>query len=302
MAVDPAPQADTSTTICKSSVPAVKSSSALQALKRIVDRAIAMLGNSKESLCATWIGRLCILNAVLHVHATKMQLDEKRRFPVKHGQPKIASFGVMNGKYVGIFKAALAMHILGGNLSVVGSAASMFFEERRQSLSKKLAILASAGEVFLHAPSAIFMSPIVYGDKGITPPVYMVTSLLLLLSGTSALFESTSDESPGPKGMEKRRPELRRMCTTVNIFLYVRLYAQMRGANRFLSSQKYALASVMAGFTMLPLGWDRCIYPLSFWGMFFYNFRTVMQTGMLIDQYGVDGAAARQVPWGQLSI
>jgi len=204
-----------------------------------------------------------MLNAVLHCLSYMGSIKEKQRFPMKNGQKKVASFGVMNAKYVGFFYATLMSHILGGTLSVVGSAASIFFEERNEEISRKLAIVASAGQVFLHVPSAIAMSPIVYGDKGVTPFVYMLTSVLLQLSGLSALFESTASESPGAKGMEKRRPELRRMSSTIGIFLYVRLYAMMRGADRFLEPQKYTAATLTAGLAMLPIGWDRCIYPLA---------------------------------------
>jgi hypothetical protein len=137
----------------------------------------------------------------------------------------------------------------------------------------------------------------VYGDKGVTPYYYMLTSILLQISGASALVESLeSSESspPGPKGKEMQRPELRRMCATVNIFIYVRLYALVRGAGGYLRPQKYALATLVAGTTMLPVAWARGIFPAAFWGMLLYNYRTAAETIRLSQKYGIDGAAARQ--------
>merc|ERR1719265_1767352 len=95
------------TAISKPAKQSSLSSVVLAMLKRAVQRAVASLGNSKESLCAPWVGRLCIFNAVLYIHSAYGQMEERRKFPVKHGQAKVASFGVMNAKYAGIFKAVL---------------------------------------------------------------------------------------------------------------------------------------------------------------------------------------------------
>lgn len=264
-------------------------------LKEVVVRAIELLGNSKESLCAPWVGRLCVANAVMHTMMYLLQELEKGRFRTKQGQRKVATFGIMNVKYVGVFYGVLVAHIIGGTLSVVGSAASIYYEERKEDLSRKLALWASLGQTFLHAPTAIALSPIVYGDKGVTPFIYLFTSLLLQLAGLSALFESTSTEPPGPEGFERRRPEVRRMSTTIGIFLYVRLYAVMRGFDHFLSPQKYTAAVLTAGFTMMPIGWDRLIFPLTFWAGFLYNIKTVKQTVALSNRFGIDGTAVRQM-------
>ena len=114
------------------------------------------------------------------------------------------------------------------------------------SLSGRIAVVASAAEVLAHAPTALMLSPMVYGDKGVTPFVYMVTSALLMISGISSLEESL-DTSGGmllPNGV---RPELRRMCSTISIFLYVRLYGLLRSPAGLLRKQKYTVSVMTAG-------------------------------------------------------
>jgi len=279
-----------------SKLPLIVSPNFLDFIKRLVAKLIDRMGAPQEGLCESWLGYVCVLNALAHIRSMVTQTQDKIRFGGKgiDGQPKVAVFGIMNLKYIGAKRVALALHILGGTLSVIGSALSILLEERHERLSKQIAILASAGEAFLHAPSAILLSPSVYGDRGITPFVYMVTSLLLQLSGTAALIESTSSTPPGPKGMERRRPELRRMSSTVGIFIYVRLYAIMRGLGGYLQPQKYALATMTAGITMLPLGWARYLFPSLFWILMATNYKTMAKTGELVRMYGIDKAAAIQ--------
>ena len=114
------------------------------------------------------------------------------------------------------------------------------------SLSGRIAVVASAAEVLAHAPTALMLSPMVYGDKGVTPFVYMVTSALLMISGISSLEESldTSGSMLLPNGV---RPELRRMCSTISIFLYVRLYGLLRSPAGLLRKQKYTVSVMTAG-------------------------------------------------------
>jgi len=253
----------------------------------LVDSAIRFLGKPKEDLSRPWIRRLCMLNGLLHTRMVFVESRDKLRYKAQTGKSKLGIFAVMNMHYTGLFRTVLVLHILSGLTAHVGSALAIALEQWKPRASKMLAKIASAAELFVHAPSALAMSPIVYGDKGITPPVYTIVSLALGLSAASSLKESLSDE-PLEKGI---RPELRRMCSTIGIFLYVRLYALMRGPNNFLEPQKYALAVVMAGLTMAPVGWNGGMFPATFWTIFFYNIRTVAQTGYLVDTHGVDAAA-----------
>ena len=50
-------------------------------------------------------------------------------------------------------------------------------------LANNLAITSSATELLLHAPTALYLTPFVYGDKGVAPFVYGLVSTLLALSG-----------------------------------------------------------------------------------------------------------------------
>ena len=119
----------------------------------------------------------------------------------------------MNGKYVGWLRVTLFLHIVGGMTAQVGSSLAIFLEERNSALSRKIARIAAAAEAFVHAPTAFLMSPFVYGDKGVTPYVYGTVSLLLQLSGLTALRESWTEEE---QQQGTKRIELRRMCTTIS--------------------------------------------------------------------------------------
>ena len=95
--------------------------------------------------------------------------------------------------------------------------------------------------------------------------------------------------------LEKRNErELRRMCTTISIFLYVRLYAVMRGVGGFLRKQKYSMAVMTAGTAMMPVGWSNGVFPLVFWLLMFLNRKTAGKTLAMIRMHGVDGTASRQ--------
>ena len=158
-------------------------------------------------------------------------------------------------------------------------------------------------------------------------------SFLLQLSGMSALLEATDDNKQLEGGT--KRPELRRMCSTIAIFLYgawathtppppstawcragptntpphgasplyrvplasppVRLFAVMRGTGGMLQKQKYSLAVMMAGTAMMPVGWQRFLFPTYFWAMMCYNRKTAAETLFLVRTLGVDGAASKQL-------
>jgi len=247
------------------------------------------IGSSKDELKRPWVKWLCALNGVLALQQYVGQFIEKSRFPTPSGERKVAAFNVMNDKYRGIFRITLYLHIASGMTSQLGSSLSIFLEKKMPALSRILAKWSSVAETFVHAPTAFVLSPFVYGDKGVVPYLYTTVSFLLFVSGLTSMkesFSSTSIESP--------RVELRRMCTTISIFLYVRLYAIMRGAAGFLRKQKYSMAVMTAGTAMMPVGWSNGVFPLVFWILMFLNRKTAGKTLGLIEKYGVDGAAARQ--------
>ena len=93
----------------------------------------------------------------------------------------------------------------------------------------------------------------------------------------------------------RRRTELRRMCATISIFLYVRLYAVMRGMGGMLRAQKYSLAVMTAGTAMMPVGWTRLAFPAYFWVLMAYNGATAGETLRLVRELGVDGPAKKQM-------
>ena len=68
----------------------------------------------------------------------------------------------------------------------------------------------------------------------------------------------------------------------------------MRGINGILSPDKYALAILMAGSALLPIGWTRELFPATFWGLMIYNWKAVLLTNKLVLRHGIDGAASRQ--------
>ena len=45
---------------------------------------------------------------------------------------------------------------------------------------------------------------------------------------------------------------------------------------------------------MLPVGWNGLLTASCFWLLFALNIRTVKETGELVRDFGVDGAAERQ--------
>jgi hypothetical protein len=263
----------------------------------LIKSIVEYIGAPQEELNSSWVGNLCIMNGALHVLQLIGEAKDKARFPTKTGERKVASYAVMNYKYVGFFRGCLFVHVLSGATAQLCSSISIFLEERDEKLSQGFARVASVSEVFFHAPTAFCLTPYVYGDKGVVPLLYGVVSLLLQISGLSAMCESFTDGKEGslkPTAAGKR-PELRRMCTTISIFLYVRLYAIMRGPAGMLQKQKYSMAVMTAGAAMMPIGWQRWVFPAYFWFMFGMNGQTVAQTTRLIEKYGVDGAA-RKVP------
>jgi hypothetical protein len=266
-------------------------------LKNSVKRLIDYLGAPQEELETDWVKYLCITNGALHVLQLHGEFNDKARFKTKTGARKVASYEVMNFKYVGFFKGCLFVHIASGATTQLCSSISIFLEERNEKLSQTFARVASVSEVFFHAPSAFCLSPFVYGDKGVTPYLYGIVSFLLQLSGLSAMYESYADKTDKdelikPKA-DGKRPELRRMCTTISIFLYVRLYAVMRGFAGMLQKQKYSMSVMTAGAAMMPIGWQRWVFPAYFWFLMAMNRKTVGQSVYLLKHFGVDGAAIR---------
>jgi len=258
----------------------------------LVDKLIRTLGNPKQEMDEEWVRRLCMLNGMLAFIQFTGEARDRFLFKTKSGETKVASLSVMNHKYVGFFRTTLFIHIASGATAQLGSSLAIALERSHPELSRKIARVAAAAETYFHAPSAFILSPIVYGDKGVTPMLYFLTSFLLLLSGTSALFEAKDDEA----GKGKPRTELRRMCTTISIFLYVRLYGLMRGVGGLLHKQKYTVAVLAAGTAMMPVGWQgRWAFPPFFWLMMLYNGRTVKETADLIHSHGIDEAAKRQM-------
>ena len=85
------------------------------------------------------------------------------------------------------------------------------------------------------------------------------------------------------------------MCTTISIFLYVRLYAVMRGPSGFLRRQKYSMAVMTAGTAMMPVGWARGVFPFVFWCLMALNRKVAGTTLRNIRQYGVEGTAERMM-------
>jgi len=251
------------------------------------------IGSPKEDLLTPWVRRLCAFNGVLALQQYINQYFEKNRFPTPSGERKIAAFNVMNKKYVGYLRYILFAHIISGMTAQLGSSLSIFLEDYMPSLSRKLAQISSIAEATCHAPTAFLLTPFVYGDKGIVPYLYGTVSFLLMVSGLSSVEESFALDDVSNKKVQ-HRVELRRMCTTISIFLYVRLYAIMRGAGGFLRKQKYSMAVMTAGTTMMPLGWARGIFPCVFWGLMFLNRKTAGATLALVHKFGVDGAASRQ--------
>lgn len=277
-------------------IPKRPESALKSAARAAVARLIALLGAPTEELNAPWVRRLCMLNGFLALVQFQGEVRDRMLFKTPRGDTKVASYSVMNFKYTGLFKAILFTHILSGSIAQLGSSLAIAFEEYRPQLSRKIAKVSAFAETFFHAPTAFAMTPWVYGDKGITVPVYGLVSFLLLLSGASALFEASDDEvAEGGKGKRQRRPELRRMCATISIFLYVRLFALMRGAGGMLQRQKYSLAVMTAGSAMMPVGWQRFAFPGYFWVLMALNRQTLGQTLQLIGDFGVDGAATRQM-------
>ena len=398
-----------------------------KAYSSFIDASIKYLGAPKEELRDPWVGKLCTFNGILHfIVSIGLYLDKQKYIIKSSGEKKVAVLAVMNNKYRGPLYIALALHIISGTISHLGSALSIFLEENTQYsiLANNLAITSSAAELLLHAPTALYLTPFVYGDKGVAPFVYGLVSTLLALSGASALKEalqhkkdqvetqkSTTKDSVALKkvqwtvrnkcnnqfsnswpwafqqgivfeglandtfcwrlhkrgctisqemeqpsiigcsvadgirshmhryniGMwalydsrgrpiingcgnssttpsvysstfkpiiapvkkdEKKptlyRSEIRRLNTTITIFLYVRLYPILRGVTGILEPQKYALAILVAGTSYLPIGWTRKLFPASFFGLTLYNWRTVLSTLTLLARHGVDGTARKQ--------
>jgi hypothetical protein len=276
--------------------------------RALVALAIEHLGASKEELARPWVKRLCVFNGIMHLLQAVQMVRTRNRFRTSSGERRVASFGVMNSKYTGAFRTILAVHIVSGSTAMLLSAASIALEDLNAWLSEKLARIASAAELFFHAPTAALMTPFVYGDKGVTVPVYAITSALLALSSWSAFQESDPENrgnlaeatsSGNGEGRVRRgvRPELRRMCATLSIFLYVRLFYIVRGLDGALGRQKYSLAVMTAGATMLPVGWNRGLFPATFGALALWNRKKVRETRMLAQEFGGDGAAARQQGW-----
>ena len=226
---------------------------------------VDLIGSSKEDLQRPWVKWLCALNGVLATQQYVGQFIEKSRFPTSSGERKVAAFNVrsplsisnshtythfekvMNAKYVGYLRYTLFAHIASGMISQIGSSLSIVLEKKNKSLSRRLAKISSLAESLVHAPTAFILTPFVYGDKGIVPYLYGTVSFLLLVSGLTSVKESFNSDS-------NERIELRRMCTTISIFLYVRLFAVMRGVGGFLRKQKYSMAVMTAGTAMMPIG------------------------------------------------
>ena len=165
----------------------------------LLDKTIKYLGSPKEELREKWIGSLCTFNGILHfIVSIGLYLDKQKYIIKSSGEKKVAVLAVMNNKYRGPMYMALAIHIISGTISHLGSALSIYFENTKYStLSTNLAIVSSAAELFFHAPTALYLTPFVYGDKGVAPFVYGLVSCLLALSGASALKEALIDKKEG---------------------------------------------------------------------------------------------------------
>lgn len=264
----------------------------MEQAKAAVTALVSVIGVPQSELTGRWLRYLLVWNGLFHIRQLITETRDRHLFKTKKGERKVASFAEMNAKYVGFYRTVLFVHIVTGSVVVLGASAAVGLEEYHPTFSSRAALVSSATEAFLHGPTALVLSPIVYGDKGVTPFVYFVTSFLLILSGLSALVETTAMPSALLAGGV--RPELRRMASTVSIFLYVRLYAIIRGASGFLRKQKYTAAVMTAGLAMLPVGWNGMLTSGCFWLLFVLNIRTVKETVDLVHEFGIDGAAERQ--------
>lgn len=259
--------------------------------EKIVNDIVDAIGLPKDQLNQGWVRKLALLNGCTFLVTLYPQIMEKfdKRSLMPNEDAKVASFKVMNFKYVGLQKLVLFTHIASGLVSVLGSTAALYTEETDPEKAKRWAYISSLSETFFHGPSALLLTPHVYGDKGVTPVLYLITSSLLVLSGASAFFESQNSS-----GKDFKLPELRRMNSTLHIFLYVRLYGFMRGIDGFLEPQKYTSAIATSGLAMMAVGWKSFLFPLTFWTMMVYNYKTLLQTYRLIDKHGIDKGAMIQ--------
>lgn len=262
---------------------------------RLIDATINWAGAPSSELSQPWVGNLAVFNGIVHAYINYRYYLDKIKYPTPSGAMKVASLNVMNHKYRGIFRTALALHISSGLVSHLGSSASILLRELHPRVSSWLAVLSSAAETLVHGPSALYLTPHVYGDKGVTVFYYGLVSTLLCLSGASALIESVRRLQANENASEKLpRSELRRMNTTISVFLYVRLFPLVRGVHGILRPNKYALATLVAGTSMLPVAWDRKLFPMSFWALTLFNWRTLIQTSNSIHKHGIDATAVLQ--------
>ena len=121
-----------------------------------VARAIVdQIGSPAAELDKPWVKYLCALNGVLAALQYVGQWGEKNKFPVpRTGERKVASFNVMNQKYVGALRLALYAHIAGGMTAQLGSSLAIVLEERWPAASRKIAQVAAAAEALGAAPNA----------------------------------------------------------------------------------------------------------------------------------------------------
>eukprot|EP00929_Paragymnodinium_shiwhaense_P058579 TRINITY_DN29335_c0_g1_i2.p1 TRINITY_DN29335_c0_g1~~TRINITY_DN29335_c0_g1_i2.p1 ORF type:complete len:238 (+),score=36.93 TRINITY_DN29335_c0_g1_i2:63-776(+) len=154
-----------------------KNLGALVSLEHHANYLVKLIGAPSDELCSPWVRWLAMLNGVLHFGVFVVQFVDRARFPTKRGEKKVATFEVMNDKYVGLQFAALVLHILSGTISHFGSSAAIALEDYWPKVAQRLAVLSSAAELGVHSPSALCMSPFVYGDKGVTPLVYAASFL-----------------------------------------------------------------------------------------------------------------------------
>jgi hypothetical protein len=95
-------------------------------------------------------------------------VQRSMRYPTNSGERKVGALAVMNEKYRGWLYAVLAAHLASGLVSHFGSSLSIGVEQRFPLFAKQLARLSSWAETFVHAPTALMLTPFVYGDKGVT--------------------------------------------------------------------------------------------------------------------------------------
>jgi len=131
-------------------------------------------------------------------------------------------------------KWTIRLHVWSGTIELISGVISCYF------LSPKAALVQGCAALFLHVPTALLQTPVVFGSKAIMIPSYL---LCIIIHGFCA-FQLIQDPSSHAWAINT--------FLIFNVYAWCRFYFYMFDRFHLFGNEKYSVAILLAGLTIIP--------------------------------------------------